>query len=167
MRLPALRRARPDESIPFADHMATHNSDTAALAAALETHLLTNVAQLGKFIRKAATQDFASNQSVLRVASGDLVGNLLQTLTSVVAGVDEAQGESQDSCSDPTETELTINVYATHFDLANHFVQMSTSDLLKLSNLLYRMVNTGAKGAGNSVLFYPDCFLHRRRLCPC
>ena len=54
--------------------------------------------------------------------------------------------EGDAAYDDASETELTINFYSSHFDLSPlscggaHVVQLSTSDCLKLGNLLWRAV---------------------------
>jgi len=89
-----------------------------------------NCAQLGRFLRLGSFGMFSAVQQIL-----------MQTATKVrkyMAGKMQKQ-----ICVFPEhgvvpviETKLTIDLYESHYDLNNHFVSMSTSELLYLSNLL-------------------------------
>ena len=41
------------------------------------------------------------------------------------------------STKDNTETNLTIDLYTSHFDLNDHYVYLNTTDLLELGNVLW------------------------------
>lgn len=42
---------------------------------------------------------------------------------------------------DDTDTQLTIDVFCSHYDRQPHYVQMKTSDLMQISNMLLEAEN--------------------------
>ena len=60
-----------------------------------------------------------------------------QTSTSKTRAFETRNPELEPVGTKQTETELTINFYSSHYDVMRpHYVQLTTSDCVKLSNLL-------------------------------
>merc|ERR1712176_1722270 len=62
----------------------------------------------------------------------------------------ESRKDKQGYSDDETETDLTVNLYTTHFQIQRPTrVSLSTADLLKLANMLSRYMEGDSKEAGN------------------
>jgi len=85
-----------------------------------------NLANLGKFLHKAAYQETKTTQDAMGRAASMCRGSFMRCVKQLV-----------DNGQDKIGTDLTIDLYTSHYDLDDHFVSIKTTDLLNLSNALW------------------------------
>jgi Na+-transporting NADH:ubiquinone oxidoreductase subunit NqrC len=95
---------------------------------AKETDLQGNVSQVCKFM-KALMNPNAKMHQVFQVTKKSIRPRLLKFI------------QQQASVEDDTTTQLTIDVFASQYDIEKHSVFLKTDDLLGLSNLLIEHEN--------------------------
>mmetsp|Transcript_53968 Transcript_53968/g.94678 ORF Transcript_53968/g.94678 Transcript_53968/m.94678 type:complete len:2213 (-) Transcript_53968:70-6708(-) len=86
-----------------------------------------NMRNLGKFIRKTATMDFEPSQSQIKLYAERIQKFYLSHYVK----------KQLEGALDPTETMLTIDLYTSHYDIDDNFVQVNAIDLLELGNALW------------------------------
>merc|ERR1719443_1754747 len=84
------------------------------------------MAQLGLFLRRTAQNEFLPTQFQVKPIGLALKKHLTPEVVKMI-----------EKARDTVETELTIDLYTSHYDLDTHRVQVWTSDLLKLSNMFW------------------------------
>eukprot|EP00392_Amoebophrya_sp_AT5.2_P004599 g4607.t1 len=95
----------------------------------------TNVSALGLVLKKTVTGEWTAAQNLMQgISMKQVMPTALQIVTKAVAD----QGGK--NLVDSTETELTIDLYARHFNPGLTYVQVATSDLLKFCNLLHTCI---------------------------
>jgi len=85
-----------------------------------------NVRQLGKFLKKAASNDFSVSQHIVRQMGKDIKEQSLFDFVKKNLDVE-----------DDTETNLTIDLYVSHYDMTERYVILNTIDLMHLGNAIW------------------------------
>ena len=111
---------------------------------AKEADLQRNVAQVCKFV-KALIHPNPKMHKVFQVTKKSIRPRLLKYI------------QHQASVEDDTTTQLTIDVFASQYDIEKHSVFMKTDDLLGLSNLLIEHENKLRLTENDEVRFLYHC----------
>lgn len=90
-----------------------------------------NVKILSEFLEKMM-HDLDSDEGFSKTNDKFLTSLVKNIKPELLRYVDKQARE----CHDDTDTQLTVDVYISHFDARKHVVSVQTSDLLKLSNML-------------------------------
>ncbi|CAD7963882.1 unnamed protein product [Amoebophrya sp. A25] len=102
----------------------------AAKAQLLQKQFYQNAAVLGQVLQRTVTQQWNAGQNLMQgISLKQILPKCLAVITRAVAGPKQLL--------DTTETELTIDLYARHFNPRLSYVQASTSDILKLCNVFW------------------------------
>jgi len=101
-----------------------------------------NIDQLGEFIQKSATKEFLQSQSAIGQIGEQMKMDVFYPWIR----------EMTEKAKDRTETDLTVDLYTSHYDLNTYGVQFYTSDLLKLSNMLWKNIPEICVDRGNDAL---------------
>ncbi|CAD7941950.1 unnamed protein product [Amoebophrya sp. A120] len=108
---------------------------------AMMRHFYENVKALGMLLKKTVTGDWNAAENLMHgISAKQVVPTVLSVLTHGVAG--------PKNLVDSTETELTIDLYARHFNPGLAYVQIATSDLLKMCNVMYTCIHENEFHAG-------------------